>query len=68
MWNTFEKCKNKLKNNYDFPIFSQGLDSETLKSTAFEMFEKYKSQSVSKAKSEMIAFILNNSVVKLQKI
>ena len=65
MWNTFEKCKNKLKNNYDFPIFSQGLDSETLKSTAFEMFEKYKSQSVSKAKSEMIAFILNNAELEL---
>ena len=61
MWGTFEKCKLQLKETLNRNRFVNGLSGDALREQAQDIIEKYKSISVSRAKSEAIAFILKNA-------
>ena len=65
MFNTFENCKTTLLETPLGTSFDGGIETEKLKSEAEKLIEKHISTSVSKAKSEAIAFLLRNSGIEI---
>ena len=65
MWNTFDNCKQKLIEMNHFGDYKNGMSSVQLKEKTEVLIEKYKSISVSGAKSEIIAFILKNAEIRI---
>lgn len=63
MWNTFDQCKNAIRDNYNSYHFRKGLPEETLKEKVWEIAEKYKKISTSRAKAECIVYILRNAEI-----
>ena len=61
MWNTFDNCKQQLIEMNHFGDYKNGMSGVQLKEKTEVLIEKYKSISVSRAKSEIIAFILKNA-------
>lgn len=60
MWNTFEKCKNTIKENNGSISSENNISDKELKEKICEIAEKYASESTSKAKAECVAYILKN--------
>ena len=61
MWNTFEKCKMQLNRSGENIVFEGGILREELKAQTQSLKEKYKSISVSRAKAEVMNYILKNA-------
>lgn len=59
MWNTFDKCKIRLQNNVK--NFENGKSAQELKAQALYLTEKYKNISVSRAKAEVMSYVLKNA-------
>ena len=64
MWNTFDNCKQQLIEMNHFGDYKNGMSGVQLKEKTEVLIEKYKSISVSRAKSEIIAFILKNAEIR----
>lgn len=65
MWNTFDNCKQQLIEMNHFGDYKNGMSGVQLKEKTEVLIEKYKSISVSRAKSEIIAFILKNAEIRI---
>ena len=63
MWNTFDSCKLKLKENYKDVRFAAEMESQELKAKAQEIFAS--DDSVSSRKSKAIVLLLNNAGVQI---
>lgn len=63
MWNTFENCKLQLKEMTALNDFKGGKSRTELKEETNHLINKYLGVSVSKAKSELIAYILKNAEI-----
>ncbi len=61
MWNTFEKSRYKIEGCAERLTFEGGLPAAILKEKAEEILGRYKTESVSKVKSDAISFILRNA-------
>lgn len=61
MYNSFDNCKNEIKENMNKNSFSCGMSLDELKVSLNQVKEKYKNESISKIKAELIAFILGNA-------
>ena len=67
MWNSFDKYKIQLIGNADPDDFKGGKSSKELKEKTNSILSKYLGVSVSKAKSEAIAFLLKNAEISIHK-
>jgi len=61
MWNTFNTCKDILKNQYEENNWQDGLSPDTLKNKTDELLERYRDASLAKCKAELISFLLENA-------
>lgn len=59
MWNTFDKCKMQL--NQECDNFENGISVQELKAQVRCLTEKYKGISISRAKAEVMAYLLENA-------
>lgn len=63
MWGSFNHCKDIIKKNWNFENFNSGLNPEVFTPDVEKILEKYARTSVSKAKSEMLSYILENAAI-----
>lgn len=64
MWNSFENCHTKLYQNSKNENFAQTTD---LKKLVFDLIDNYKKISISRAKADAIAFLLDNIEISYDK-
>lgn len=63
MWNTFDNCRNSIQENHKNIPYKNGLSGQELIEKTSEIENKYIGISTSRAKSEMMAYILKNAAV-----
>ncbi len=61
MWNTFDECKESIKEMNECISFEKGLSGHELTEKINEITEEYANISVSRTKAESVAYILKNA-------